>query len=84
MFVFQSGLHNPGGVSRILPALLRLLFLQRSSVSSASSAHLLGLSHNAYGLQVRVPGQGERRANKQSIQPPEIVLLIYLLIYFSS
>lgn len=42
-----------------------LLFLQHAAVSAASSAHLLGLSHPAHGLQVHVPGQGEKCADEK-------------------
>lgn len=56
----QSASHNFGAVSRILPALLWLLFLQRAALSAAASPHLLGLSHPAHGLQVCVPWQGKK------------------------
>lgn len=65
----QSSLRDAGGVSGISQALLRLLLLQRAAVGAASAAYLLGLSHPAHGLQVRVHGQGEETTNKEIREP---------------
>lgn len=64
VFVNQSALLYPGGFSGILRAIRRLLFVQCAAFGAASAAHLLGLSHPTHGLQVCVPGEGEKRANE--------------------
>lgn len=64
-----------------------LLFLQYAAVSAASSAHLLGLSHPAHGLQVHVPGQGEKYANEKGRTMSTVMLapkvcFIDLFVFF--
>lgn len=75
----QSSLRDAGGVPRIFQAFLWLLLLQRAAVGATSSAYLLGLSHPAHGLQVRVHGQGEETANKEIHEPKRKIGFVELL-----